>query len=228
MTNFSHHMVAALFATILIPVAADANDKDRDIFNYTAQKAAPKTIKKIVFVADTDPHGPRGNHEFMAGAIYMARTLNSAYDNVYAVVHPHYQWPKDLAHADAIIVLLNHGGSSVNPAVEAAVERGAGFMAVHYGVEVNKGKQGDAFLKWIGGYFETFWSVNPFWTPEFTKLPEHEITRGAKPFSVNDEWYYHMRFAPDMKGVTPILTATPTLKTIGNNDKPSARGTNPD
>ena len=217
-----------LTCSLAAPVAAGEKDKEKDIFNYIAQKNAPKNVKKIVFVADTDPHGPRGNHEFMAGAIYMARTLNSTYDNVYAVVHPHYQWPKDLGHADAIIVLLNHGGSSVNPAVEAAVERGAGFMAVHYGVEVNKGKQGDAFLKWIGGYFETFWSVNPWWTPSFDKIPEHETTRGVKPFGVKDEWYYHMRFVSDMKNVTPILSATPPLNTLGNSDKPSARGSNPD
>ena len=51
-----------------------------------------------------------------------------------------------------MVVLLNHGGSAVNPAVQAAVDRGAGFMGVHYAVEVNKGKQGDAYLKWIGGY----------------------------------------------------------------------------
>ena len=42
------------------------------------------------------------------------------------------------------------------------MDRGAGFMAIHYAVEVKKGNtQGDAFLKWVGGYFETYWSVNP-------------------------------------------------------------------
>ena len=30
-----------------------------------------------------------------------------------------------------------------------------------------------------------------------------------KPFAIDDEWYYHMRFPEDMKGVTPILTAIP-------------------
>src|SRR5438034_11012811 len=108
-------LLGLLTSTLLAPAFAD--DKEKDVFNYAAQKAAPNNVKKIVFVADPSPHGPRGNHEFMAGAIYMARTLNSVYDNVYAVVYPNYQWPKDLAHADSIIVLLNHGGSAVNPAV---------------------------------------------------------------------------------------------------------------
>ena len=40
------------------------------------------------------------------------------------------------------------------------------------------------------------------------------IRSGAQPFSVNDEWYYHMRFVPDMKGVTPVLSALPDEKTI--------------
>src|SRR5262249_48221766 len=47
------------------------------------------------------------------------------------------------------------------------------------------------------------------WKGEFQSLPEHPITRGVKPFTIQDEWYYNMRWAPDMKGVTPILKATP-------------------
>jgi hypothetical protein len=217
--------VAVLAGSMLAPAFAD--EKEKDVLNYAAQKAAPKDVKKIVFVADKRPHGPRGNHEFVPGAVYLARTINAAYPNAYCVVHPHDKWPSDLSHADAVVVLLNHGGPAVNPAVRAAMDRGAGFMAVHFGVEVNKGEQGDAFLKWMGGYFETFWSVNPFWTPNFDKFPDHPVTRGVKPFAVNDEWYYHMRFVDGMKGVTPILTAVPPLESLRGEKKASPRGSNP-
>jgi hypothetical protein len=217
---------AALLFSAATATAADK--KERDIFDYAAQKEA-KGVKKIVFVADTAPHGGRGNHEFLAGAIYLARTINAHYPDAYAVVYTKDKWPKDLSEADAVVVLLNHAGSAVNPAVKAAMERGAGFMAIHYGVEVNKGEQGDAFLQWLGGYFEPFWSVNPWWTPEFKKFPKHETTRGVKPFSVNDEWYYHMRFTEGMKGVTPILEALPPVKTINfDGKKPSSHGGNAD
>jgi hypothetical protein len=208
--------------------AADAK-KERDIFDYEAQKAAPKDVKKIVFVADTAPHGGRGNHEFLAAAVYLAHTINADYPNAYAVVYTKAHWPRDLKHADAVIVLLNQADSAVNPAVQEAMDRGAGFMAIHYGVEVSKGKQGDAFLKWMGGYFEPYWSVNPFWTPDFKDIPEHETTRGVKPFSIRDEWYYHMRFVEGMKGVTPILAALPPLSTIqGEGKKSDAHAGNPD
>ena len=217
---------SALLLSASVSVAADV--KERDLYDYEAQKAA-KNVKKIVFVADTAPHGGRGNHEFLAAAIYLARTINATYPGAYAVVHTKNKWPRDLGHADAIVVLLNHGGSAVNPAVKKAVARGAGFMAIHYGVEVNKGEQGKAYLNWLGGYFEPFWSVNPWWAPRFEALPKHPVTRGVKPFTINDEWYYHMRFVEGMKGVTPILSALPPLKTIqGEGKKSSSHGGNPD
>ncbi len=221
-----------LGAALLLAAGATAADikdvkKERDVFDYEAQKAA-RGVKKIVLVADTAPHGARGNHEFLAAAIYFARTINAQYPNAYAVVHTMARWPKDLKHADAIVVLLNHGGSAVNDAVKEATARGAGFMAVHYGVEVNKGEQGQHYVKWLGGYFEPFWSVNPWWTPKFEEIPKHETTRGVKPFGINDEWYYHMRFAEGMKGVTPILSALPPLKTISDGGKKAtSHGGNP-
>src|SRR5688500_17841123 len=112
--------LAMLFAGALL-LPANAQDKERDIFNSLAQQAAGRDVKTIVFIADTSPHGRPGNHEFMAGALLMARTLTAHYPNAYAVVHPHTAWPKDLSHADSIIVLLNHGGpAATNAAVKAA------------------------------------------------------------------------------------------------------------
>ena len=99
-------------------------------------------------------------------------------------------------------------------------DKGVGCVCIHYGVEVPKGDAGDNFLKWIGGYFETHWSVNPHWTAEFAELPKHEITEGVKPFKANDEWYYHMRFREEMKGVTPLLSALPPKETLTRRDGP--------
>ena len=219
----------ALIAAIGLAGPSFAQDKERDIFNYAGQKKAGKDVKRIVFIAADEGHGGKGNHEFKAGAIYMARVLNSTYPNVHAVVYKNKSWPKDVSDADCVIVLLNGGDrAATDKSIKAAVDKGAGFMAIHYGVEVNKGAAGDNYLKWMGGYFETFWSVNPHWVAKVEKIPEHETTRGVKPFAVNDEWYYHMKFVEGMKGVTPVLSALPDLKTIGGeNSKPSPRGGNP-
>ena len=144
----------------------------------------------------------------------------------HAVVYSTNNWPKKLTHADAIAVSLNHGQrAATDSEIAAAVRRGAGFMAMHFGVEVNKGEAGDNYLRWMGGYFETEWSVNPWWQPDFKEIPEHPTTRGVKPFSVRDEWYYHMRFVNDMDEVTPILSAVPPISTVS--EKTSERGGNP-
>jgi len=51
-------------------------------------------------------------------------------------------------------------------------------------------------------------------------LPKHPSTRGVKPFSVTDEWYFHMRFREGMKGVLPILMAVPPESTMRRYDGP--------
>src|SRR5262245_40521602 len=109
-------LFACLALALLLPAPAGEKDKEKDVTNYVAQKDAPKDVKKIVFIADAGTHGGRGNHEFVAGALYLARTINAQYPKAYCVVHSHNKMPKDLEHADAIIVLLNHGGSAADNA----------------------------------------------------------------------------------------------------------------
>ena len=99
---------------------------------------------------------------------------------------------------------------------------------MHYGVEIPEYNGGQEFLRWQGGYFLTNWSVNPHWDAHFTNLPNHEITRGVKPFKINDEWYYHMKFVDGMKGVTPILSAIPPDKTRGRPGANEPHGGNPE
>ncbi len=57
-----------------------------------------KDVKKIAFLADTAPHGDRGNHEFLAAIIYFARTINAEYPKAWCVVHSKDKWPMDLKH----------------------------------------------------------------------------------------------------------------------------------
>ena len=219
-------LVGVVICTGLGLSSAEALAADRDLFDYEGQRQAPDDVVKIIFIGDAGTHGARGNHEFVAGSILLARHLHAAYPKVHAVVHSTKSWPQDVSHAKAIVVGLNHGQrAATDPNLFAAVRKGAGFAALHFGVEVNKGEAGDHYLEWMGGYFETFWSVNPWWEPKFTKFPNHPVARGVKPFSVRDEWYYHMRFVPEMKGVTPILSDTPPIATVRK--EPSDRGGNP-
>lgn len=182
--------------------------------------------KKIVFVAGKPSHGPL-QHEHYAGSMLLKGCLASIPDLEVVV----YQngWPQQnapFAGADAVIFFVT--GGKAHEAIQGdhlqqlkpVMDSGVGFGAIHYGVEVPADNGGKEFLDWMGGYFETHWSVNPHWDAEFKSLPEHPITRGVKPFTINDEWYFHMRFQPGMKGVTPILSAVAPDTTMKREDGP--------
>lgn len=182
--------------------------------------------KKIVLIAGRQSHGP-GDHEHRAGCLLFQKCLNSV-PGVTSVVYSN-GWPSEPTAFDeaAAIVIYSDGGGG-HPAVQGdrlkvldeLMKKGVGFGCIHYAVEVPKDKGGKEFLNWIGGYFETDWSVNPFWEAEFTKFPNHPVTRGVKPFKMRDEWYYHMRFQENMRGVTPILSALPPVSTLNRRDGP--------
>jgi type 1 glutamine amidotransferase len=188
--------------------------------------------KKIVLVAGGPSHGP-GEHEHRAGCLLLARCLEPLPGIQTLVVSN--GWPTDesvFEEADLILFYCDGGGG--HPAVQGErleklghlIDKNVGFLCLHYGVEVPKERGGRQFLDWMGGYFEAHWSVNPHWDAEFKTLPEHPITRGVKPFTIRDEWYYHMRFQAGQKGVTPILTAMPPESTLKRSDGPHSG--NPD
>ena len=158
-----------------------------------------KAKKKIVLIPGNDSHGV-GEHEHLGGCILLARLLNENVPGIEAVV-TEQGWPRDttvLDSADAIFMYSDGGGGHmVIPHfahMERLMKKGVGLMNLHYAVEIPKEKGGTQFLDWVGGYFETNWSVNPHWSAKFDTLPEHPVTRGVKPFATHDEWYYHMRF----------------------------------
>lgn len=178
--------------------------------------AAPQT-KKLVMVAGKMSHGPLA-HEFNAGVKLLKRCLSNIAGLELLAVHNGYPADESVFdNADAVFCYADGGGG--HPLIQQKnidtigklMAKGIGLFCAHYAVEVPASKGGKEFKDWIGGYYEHAYSVNPMWTPKFTRFPEHPITRGVKPFSANDEWYFNMRFREDGK-VTPILVDAPDDK----------------
>jgi type 1 glutamine amidotransferase len=179
--------------------------------------------KKIVFIAGKASHGYAA-HEHKAGCLLLAKELNENVPQVHAEVVTN-GWPRDsriLDDADCIVVYADGGAGHPLMAhldeIDALLKKGVGLVCIHYATEVPKGKGGEKMEEWTGGYFEPFWSVNPHWTAHYRNLPQHPTTRGVKPFSINDEWYYHMRFLPGADDVKPILTDLPPVSSLSRAD----------
>ena len=195
------------------------------VVSTTCNAGVTAESKKIVFVAGPPSHG-YGSHEHHAGCLLLAQCLREALPSVETVV---YQggWPTDphaFDNAKAIVVYADGGGGNPINAhleqVEALTKKGVGLACLHYAVQVDDAQARKCFADWIGGYFEIHWSVNPTWKAEFKQFPDHPVTRGLVPFTIEDEWYYHMRFRPDLEGVTPLLSAVPPNETRQGPDGP--------
>jgi len=189
------------------------------------QKEPPAPARKrIVFVPGHQSHGWSG-HAYTADCKLLARILNENVPQIEATVLEG-GWPKDLKPLEgaAAIVIACDGNSLVGSesnwkALDALARKGVGLAFLHYSLDPGD-KCGPYLLDWIGGYYKQHWSVNPSWLAQFKTLPEHPITRGVRPFRIEDEWYYHMKFRSNMEGVTPILSAVPPDSTRRGPDGP--------
>jgi type 1 glutamine amidotransferase len=193
--------------------AADVDPYDQSGVALEVQPPDP-SLTKIVLVAGRASHGP-GEHEFFAGCSILMKLLRQT-RGVFPVM-ARDGWPKNprtLEAAKAVVFFMD--GGSGHPiiqkqhrdVVQTLIDQGVGFVNLHYAVEYPK-SQSDHIFRWLGGYYETGFSTNPHWKADFKGLPEHPVTRGVRPFGIQDEWYFNIRFAPAAEHVTPILKATP-------------------
>jgi type 1 glutamine amidotransferase len=202
-----------LLAGVIAAPAADIDPYDQSGVPIEVQPP-DRGLTKIVLVAGRRSHGP-GEHEFFAGCALLMKLLKQT-PGVFPVM-ARDGWPKNpqtFEGAKAVVFYMD--GGSGHPIiqknhleeVQKLMNSGVGFVNLHYAVEYPKSKA-DVILPWLGGYYETGYSINPVWKADIKSLPDHPITRGVKPFVIRDEWYYNIRFAPGMTGVTAILKATP-------------------
>jgi hypothetical protein len=212
-------LLAGMSLLIRVPVvlAADVDPYDQSGVRLEVQPPDP-ALTKIVLVAGKQSHGP-GEHEFFAGCALLMKLLQET-PGVFPVM-ARDGWPKDpktFVGAKAVVFFMD--GGNQHPIIQNnhleevhnLMDRGVGFVNLHYAVEYPK-SQAEIILSWLGGYYETGYSINPHWKADIRTLPGHPITRGVRPSTIQDEWYYNIRFIPDMRGVTPILKATPPDET---------------
>ena len=195
-------------------------------------RSIPARIPKVAFIAGKKSHGP-GEHEYRKSLELLARELAKRVEFIDTRVH-FDGWPTDeeaLSDADTIVVFSDGSDHDVrnHPLVQEhrlrflqkQIDRGAGFVALHYSVFVPGETAGQRFLEWIGGYFdyETGSAANKWHSKietrdfqVFLAAPDHPISQGVKPFEIKEEFYFKMRFPAPPKGVTPIATFDPDRK----------------
>ncbi len=186
---------------------------------------AAHAASTVLFIAGEPSHGP-GEHRFPEGAALLADALNASGLPVKATVS--LGWPTDviLTTADAVVLysdgLDRHVARDNVDALRRHHRAKKGLVVLHFALEPVRGELSDFLLTAVGARFETEWSVNPVWKVEAPMIAPHAVTRGVGSFTIDDEWYYHLRFRP---GVTPVLQAIPPVDSIGEDGPRSGNPT---
>ncbi|MEO7413066.1 MAG: ThuA domain-containing protein [Opitutaceae bacterium] len=190
-----------------------------------AASALPAADRKLVMIAGPVSH-PALQHEFRAGSMLLQKRLENIPGLKTVLVTN--GWPTKMVDgkkvddnavfegADAVFIYSDGGANHLalqNDRLEVLrglVKKGVGLGFAHYAVEVPPGKGGAEWKAWVGGHYEDQFSCNPIWDANYTSLPTHPVTRGVKPFTTKDEWYFNIRFREGKTGVTDLLVATPS------------------
>lgn len=170
---------------------------------------------KIVLVAGRISGHPSGQHEYFAGMALLAKMLCQTPHVVPVIVRD--GWPtRDsiFDNADAIVFYADGGVGHplTDPAhrevIRTHIDRGVGFANLHFAVEYTP-EVAPIVRPWIGGTYETGYSINYNWPAHYTAFPSHPIASGVSEFTIDDEWYHTLRFIDPMTGMTPVLSAAP-------------------
>ncbi|KPK70500.1 MAG: hypothetical protein AMJ84_07690 [Acidithiobacillales bacterium SM23_46] len=193
-----------------------------------AATGADRPARKVVLIAGKKSHGP-GTHEYEKDVKLLKHCLDSSPDVKQVAAEVHLNgWPADPATLDDAdtIVLISDGSDRNEQAhpllrgdhlavIGKQMDRGCGFVAIHYTVFVPSKKAGKQFLEWIGGYFDYqdgppprgwYSKIQTATTTVTPASPHHPICRGLKPFTLREEYYYNIRFRENDPRLVPILT----------------------
>ena len=145
------------------------------------QDTADPKLPKVVLVAGHKSHGHL-EHEFFAGCAVLMNLLKQ---NGVNVVMARDGWPKDekiFDNAKCIVLYMDGGGG--HPAIKPEhmallqkhIDQGVGFVNLHYAVEYPADAAAKGPLHWLGGYYETGYSINPTWAGRLrhaARAPDH-------------------------------------------------------
>ncbi len=201
------------FAVLFTLLAIAPLHAEDEVVPLEVDSPDPK-LAKIVLLAGEQA----GNilHQYWAGTVLISKLLKETPGVHVTVVR--YGWPKNpeiFNNAKAIVLYMEGGeGGAVHPLsapgrleiLQKALAGGAGLVTLHKGGAI-PGELGLKMLELQGAYYDFKASNKGHWTVDFHTFPDHPITRGMKPFSLNDGYCIGLKFAPGMKGITPLLFA---------------------
>ena len=153
-----------------------------------------------------------GHHDYRAGCALLACLLEQTSGVRAAALYD--GWPEDeRVFETARSLVVYTGGGSKHALFESAqrfervqelVARGVGMVMVHQAVHYPPEFAGQA-MTWIGGAHVPGKSGRGHWHTHHREFPQHQVTRGVRPWKIRDGWLNQIQFVDGMSGVTPLV-----------------------
>jgi len=193
-------------------------------------------IHKIVLIAGSMNGHDKQAHEYEKSVILLKTLLDTSPNlkNVRTEACFH-GWPDDertLDDADTIVFVTDGSDRKETDdplfvgerlkVIEKQMRRGCGLMELHWSTFAPS-RFHDQITDWVGGYFDyetgtaaNHWysAIQTYTAPVILGSASSPILRGVKPFTVEEEFYYRIRFRPDDTRVTPVLLSRPPGETM--------------
>ena len=172
--------------------------------------------KKILLLGQSPDGHPPGTHEYMPGVEVLAKLLKKSPGVELQVVNADNPWnegPELLNDADGVVLFLSQGAKWTQEeprrrdAFARLAARGGGLAVIHWGMGTRDAKDIDAFLKLFGGCHggpDRKYKVVPKASVQIVDK-QHPVTTGVDAFTIDEEFYYRLKFVKASPGVKPIL-----------------------
>lgn len=180
-----------------------------------AEPAAPKRV--LLLGQGPDGH-PFASHEYLTGLSIVKKCLDRVAGLEAAVVEadePFRAGPELIDRADGVVLYLAEGAKWVQQdearlaALERLAARGGALTCLHWGMGCRDANYIEKYVALFGGCHggpDRKYAVLTATTE--IAAAEHTVMTRVGPVTVEDEFYYRLKFVKAEKGLAPLLRVT--------------------
>lgn len=186
------------------------------LVDATASTAAEPNAPKRLLLLGQGPDGhPPATHEYMPGLRILKKCLDRVKGLEAEIVvadEPFRSGPELIDKADGVVLFLSEGAKWIHQhearlaALERLAARGGGFVCLHWGMGCRDAQYIERYVKLFGGCHggpDRKYAVVTATTE--VADPKHPIMTGVDPITLEEEFYYHLKFAKSDGAVNRLL-----------------------
>jgi type 1 glutamine amidotransferase len=217
-----------LLCCFTVSIGAEPDRFDRSGLVLEEVPSDPSLAKIVLIAGYPSPKLKTGEHEYFAGCALLMKMLKQT-PGVFPVLVDD-GWPKKpetLKGAKAIVLFVE--GAQTHSALKGdrfaelkkLAEAGVGIVHLHSAIDYPN-DFGDRVRQIAGAHWQKGHSLRAHWVAKFETFPDHPVMRGVTPFEIDDGWLWKVRFANEMKGVTPLLRTVNPKDPPGKTSEPDS------